>query len=73
MILLIPSAVALVFAIVIAVFGGDRGPVDPQLVAFPLAALSILGGVLGVFLLRWALRGRKGMGKRISKDKRGSQ
>ena len=69
MILLVPSVVALVFAIVIAVFGNENaGPVDPDLVAFPLAALSILGGVIGIFLLRWAFRGRKGMGKTISKD-----
>jgi hypothetical protein len=58
------SIAALVFAIALVVFPGqDTGPVDPDLVAFPLAALSILVGiplgVFGVFLLIWGSKKRR--------------
>jgi len=65
-ILLGSSVVTLAYAIVIAAFGGG-GPVDPAMVAFPLAALSILGGVAGALLLLWTFRGKKRIRKRISK------
>lgn len=61
LILLVISIAALVFAIALVVFPGqDTGPVDPDLVRFPLAALSTLVGiplgVLGVLLLVWGKR-----------------
>jgi uncharacterized membrane protein YfcA len=57
-ILLAISIVALIYAIVVAIFGGNKGPVDPVQVALPLAAVSIVGILLGALLFIWGSKRR---------------